>query len=192
MRVAGFVLVGGRSSRMGRDKARLPVESRLLVEAVAEKVSNVAESVALIGEADRYSDLRFTRFNDLRPGLGPLAGIETALSLACSELNLIVACDMPDLDPHWLGQLVSHAAERSSRCVISRDRAGVIHPLCGVWHASCLAPVRAALDHRRLRVSGLVEALQADVLSINRPLLNLNTPAEWSAWQNRDAVADGR
>ncbi len=191
MRVAGFVLVGGRSSRMGRDKARLPVESRLLVEAVADKMSGVAESVALIGEADRYCDLSLDRFDDLRPCLGPLAGIETALNLARGELNLIVACDMPDLDSQWLRQLVAHAAENSSRCVISRDATGVIHPLCGVWHARCSIPVRAALDHQRLRVFG-IEELNADVLSMNRRLLNINTPAEWNAWQDRDAVADGR
>lgn len=184
MRVAGFVLVGGRSSRMGRDKARLLVNSRLLVEAVAEKVSAAAERVALIGAADRYRDLPFDRLDDVRSGLGPLAGIETALQSTRGELNLIVACDMPDLDPQWLRQLVAHAAKRASCCVISQDSDGTRHPLCSVWDASCLPAVSAALDCGHLRVSGMAEALNADVLVSLRPLRNINTPSEWKAWQD--------
>ena len=80
MLVAGFVLVGGRSLRMGRDKARLPINSHLLVEDVAAKVGFVSQSVALVGELQHYRDVPFDFVNDLRPSLGPLAGIEAALA----------------------------------------------------------------------------------------------------------------
>ena len=75
----GFVLAGGRSSRMGRDKAFLPWESRFLVQHVTDQVALAAGNVALIGDQERYSALRLDCFADLRPGLGPLAGIEAAL-----------------------------------------------------------------------------------------------------------------
>ena len=79
MQAAGFVLVGGQSSRMGRDKARLRIGSGLLVEDVAGKLASCTASVTLVGPPERYADLPFECLPDLRPGLGPLAGIEAAL-----------------------------------------------------------------------------------------------------------------
>src|SRR6185437_7990145 len=131
MLVAGFVLVGGRSLRMGRDKARLPLKSSLLIEDVTAKLGFVAQNVALVGESQRYRDLPFECLDDLRPGLGPLAGIETALASGRGELNLIVACDMPNIQIDWLRGLVRRAMNHESDCVVCRDTSGGVHPLCG-------------------------------------------------------------
>src|SRR5437762_8761701 len=79
MKAAGFVLVGGHSSRMGRDKALLPLDSGLLIEKLAAMVAAVVGTVALIGEPERYKHLGLECLPDLRPGMGPLAGIEAAL-----------------------------------------------------------------------------------------------------------------
>ncbi|MDQ2712894.1 MAG: molybdenum cofactor guanylyltransferase [Acidobacteriota bacterium] len=185
MRVAGFVLVGGRSSRMGRDKARLPLESHLLVEDVAAKVRNVAGNVALIGESHRYRDLQLECLDDLRPCLGPLGGIEAALASGRGEFNIIAACDTPNLEEGWLRRLLFEAKERNAHCMICQDTTGKVHPLCSVWKTSCLPAAREALDHRRLRVLDLVQKLQAGVLSIEQPMYNLNTPQDWAEWQNR-------
>jgi molybdenum cofactor guanylyltransferase len=182
MRVAGFVLVGGRSRRMGRDKARLPVKSHLLVEDVAGKVGFVAQSVALVGGLQRYSDLPFEFLEDLRPSLGPLAGVETALASGRGELNLIVACDMPNIQVDWLRRLVDGALELNSDCVVCRDSNGSIHPLCGVWRQRCLPRVSSALEGGRLRMLDLVAELNAVYLPIGELIRNLNTPDEWETW----------
>jgi molybdenum cofactor guanylyltransferase len=79
MQSAGFVLVGGDSSRMGRDKALLPLKSGLLIDEVAGKVADACGTAALIGEPERYRHLGIDCLADLRPRMGPLAGIETAL-----------------------------------------------------------------------------------------------------------------
>src|SRR4051794_11037884 len=105
MQAAGFVLVGGHSSRMGCDKALLPLKSGLLIQEVTAKVTAAAGTVALVGEPERYRDLGLDCLPDLRSGMGPLAGIEAALESGRGELNLIVACDMPSLDTDWLCRL---------------------------------------------------------------------------------------
>ena len=94
-RMAGFVLVGGNSTRMGRDKAQLPLHGRTLVEHIAGAVAEAAGSVTLIGAPERYPDLGIRMLPDSRPGAGPLGGICTALASTDAEWNLIVACDMP-------------------------------------------------------------------------------------------------
>jgi molybdenum cofactor guanylyltransferase len=85
MQTAGFVLVGGDSSRMGRDKALLPLKSGLLIHELAGKVADASGTAALIGEPARYRHLEIDCLADLRPGMGPLAGIETALESGRGE-----------------------------------------------------------------------------------------------------------
>ncbi len=183
--MAGFVLVGGRSFRMGRDKARLPLKSHLLVEDVAAKVAFVAQNVALIGGLERYCDLPFECLDDLRPSLGPLAGVETALASQRGELNLIVACDMPNIRVEWLQRLLARAIEGNGDCVVCQDSSGSIHPLCGVWSQRCLPRVTAALDRGRLRALDLIQELKAVYLPVGEFIHNLNTPDDWETWCNQ-------
>ncbi len=174
---------------MGRDKARLPIESQLLVEDVAAKVRNVAGNVALIGESHRYRDLQLECLDDLRPCLGPLGGIETALASGLGELNIIAACDTPDIQEDWLERLLFEAKHRNVPCMICQDATGKVHPLCSVWNTSCLPALQEALDNRRLRVLDLVQKLRPGILSLEQPMCNLNTPQDWADWQNRRARA---
>src|ERR1700694_5081359 len=109
---AGYVLVGGRSSRMGRDKARLPYRGGGVAEWVARAVETAAQTATFvgnlqlsIGEAERSS------IPDLYPGEGPLGGILTALHHTSADWNLIVACDMPELPATFLQKLLIAAAD---------------------------------------------------------------------------------
>jgi molybdenum cofactor guanylyltransferase len=179
---AGFVLVGGRSSRMGRDKALLPWNSRPMVEEIAEGVAAAAGSVALVGEPERYGNLDFERIADLRCAMGPLAGIEAALASGRAELNLIIACDMPSVETCWLVRLLQMAESSASQCVAT-CHSSMIHPLCAVYRSNCLAKVRSALDARRLKTQELLRELDTINIESGGTIWNVNTPEEWSVWQ---------
>ena len=183
MRAAGFVLVGGESSRMGRDKALLAWGSHVLVEEVAATVQNVAGTAALVGPPERYRALKYACIPDVRRGLGPLAGIEAALESGRGELNLIVACDMPGLSEATLRRLIDSARDSGALCTAIRDSAGKVHPLCAVYRSECMAAVRRALDARRLRALDLLADLNAAILENDAPLANVNTPQEWAQWR---------
>jgi molybdopterin-guanine dinucleotide biosynthesis protein A len=185
MRAAGFVLVGGHSSRMGRDKARLQIGSRLLVEDIGAKVAEAAGRVALVGPPERYADLPFDCLPDLRPHLGPLAGLETALASGRGELNLITGCDMPDLEAGWLKWLLLTAWRTNSWCVVTKDAAGKIHPLCAVYRSECLPAVRSALDAGRLRLVDFIRELRAVEMPTTAVIGNLNTPAQLATYGER-------
>ena len=187
MRTAGFVLVGGQSSRMGRDKALLPWNSASLVEDVAATVKAAAGSVTLIGDLSRYRHLGYDCLSDRRPGLGPLAGIDAALSSYRGELNLIAACDMPGLPLTWLKLLLEIAAQSDALCTHLVDSNGVMHPLCAVYRSDCLPMVQNALEEKRLRLTDLLTSLNARSVVVPSPVWNVNTPEEWSAWQNAGA-----
>src|ERR1700730_18212286 len=92
---AGFVLCGGRSSRMGRDKGLLPIDGRALVERTAERVRAAAGSVTLIGSPERYAHLGLPVAPDLIPDCGPIGGLYTALKMTHAEWDLLVARAIP-------------------------------------------------------------------------------------------------
>jgi molybdopterin-guanine dinucleotide biosynthesis protein A len=176
MHVAGFVLAGGRSCRMGQDKALLEWRSGSLVERLAECVKEAAGNVALIGNPELYSGFGFDCLADLRPARGPLAGIETALASGRGELNLIAACDMPGLEVQWLKMLLQEADESGAECVATRDASGRLHPLCAVYRDTCLVKVQKALDAGRLKALDALDELDTVVLETGQMLWNVNTP----------------
>ncbi len=168
---------------MGQDKALLSAGPHPLVTDVAAKVAVAAGSVALVGKPERYGSLGLHCIEDLRPDLGPLAGIEAALESGRGDVNLIVACDMPGLTTSFLRTLMRQAENTSAPCVVTRDTSGAIHPLCAVYRGACLPMIQRALNARRLRLMDVVEELGATFCDTGGIVWNVNTPQEWSAWR---------
>jgi molybdopterin-guanine dinucleotide biosynthesis protein A len=181
---AGFVLVGGRSSRMGRDKALLPYRGTALATHIADAVAAAAGSATLVGDPDRYSTLGYPVIPDRRPGLGPLGGIEASLAANLAEWNLILACDMPEVEADFLASLIAAAAENRADCVIPDT--GRPQPLCAVYHARCREAVTAALDAGIRRVHDALRGLRIVQYPVahHRRFQNVNTPHEWTPYQN--------
>src|SRR5580700_6840876 len=102
---SAWILVGGRSSRMGADKARADSGGRALALRVADKAALVCGTVSLVGDPAEYGDLGLPVIADRFPGQGPLAGIEAALAASPCEANLILACDIPAVREDLLEEL---------------------------------------------------------------------------------------
>jgi molybdopterin-guanine dinucleotide biosynthesis protein A len=93
--IAGFILVGGASSRMGTDKAALLLEGRTFVERIADAMSAVTDSITLIGKDSAQLQLDLPWASDVYEGWGALGGVHSALSRAVKPWSLVVACDLP-------------------------------------------------------------------------------------------------
>lgn len=177
---AGFVLVGGSSSRMGRDKALLPYGGRTLVEHVATQVQAAAGSVFLVGPPERYAALGYPVVADRFPGLGPAAGIHAALAAQRADWNLIVACDMPGLTPPLLESLFQRAEQAGGHGAAAVAPDGSMQPLCAVYHRCCLPWFERALREGRLKLRDLIASLALTPAPVRDPaaLANWNTPAD--------------
>jgi molybdopterin-guanine dinucleotide biosynthesis protein A len=181
-RSSGFVLVGGASRPMGRDKALLPLERATMVEEIAARVRGAAGNVTLIGSPEKYAHLGLPVVADEIEHCGPLGGLYTALRITDASWNVLVACDVPDITEAFLKQLLE-AAERSDADCVVPESGGKIDPLCAVYHRH-VGPVAESATHRKLfKMQDFVSTLRTIYWHVTdpTPLLNANTPAEWSA-----------
>ena len=174
--------MGGRSSRMGRDKALLPFRGGALAQSVAHAVSEAAGSATLVGDPVRYASLGYPAIPDLYPGEGPLGGILTALRNTSADWNLITACDMPQLDPAVLRGLLQTAAESGADALLPVGPEGRPEPLCAPYHQRCLAAFDGVFAKGIRRVTAAFEAVRTMRLPMAEVSLfqNVNTPEEWA------------
>lgn len=184
--VTGVVLAGGRSRRMGVDKASLVIGDRtLLRHAVDRLVSAGCEPVLVLHRRpDELTDVGVPIHADLEGGQGPLDGIITALTIAPTSVVVTLPVDLPRLDHHDLGRLIDELENRSDVDVVTAvDHNGCEQHLAAAWRTErCLPILQRAFANGERAVHRAISCLATgrSVVSPER-LLNLNTPADLEA-----------
>jgi molybdopterin-guanine dinucleotide biosynthesis protein A len=184
-KAGGYVLVGGRSSRMGRDKALLPHHGTALAAGVAHEVERATGQCVLVGDPARYGQLGYEVAADLYPGEGPLGGILTALRHSREDWNVLVACDMPRLSAEFLHGLIDEAVSRRDIDVLAPlGPSGRFEPLCSVYHRRSAPALQAAFDAGVRRIAEAAAGLRLEAIAVAEltPLDNVNTPEDWARY----------
>jgi molybdopterin-guanine dinucleotide biosynthesis protein A len=167
----GFILAGGKSRRMGRDKASLDWGNGSLLDHMVQLLSTVAGRVRVVGRGE---------LPDRIPGKGPLGGILTALEATDSEENLIVAVDLPLLTADFLRQF--HARFRASRRPLLACRVGETFPLCLGVRQGLRAEVARRLAEDNLAIHTFIKDVEAEIWESGfrrSNFANANTPEDW-------------
>ena len=152
-----------------------------LVARMARTVQTAVGSCVVVAPVGRYEELGLPVLADVWPGEGPLGGILTALEASAAEFNLIVAVDMPFVDPAFL-ELLLREARLGVETVVPMHNDGQVEPLCGVYHSSGLTGLRRFFDAGGRRVKqALREIAVRSVPAPERLLANVNTPEQWEA-----------
>lgn len=196
MTVTGIVLCGGRSTRMGADKGSLPFGDETLLQRAVRVVGEVADEVIVVGRSDQglAGGLPARVILDPVEDLGPLAGLAAGLSASTTELNLVVACDMPLVRSSVLRRLIA-LCEDADLCVAVVD--GRASPLCGVYRSSVAVMAQELLDGGERRVMALLDRVQTkrveaamfrDLDPDLESFVSCNTPEELEAVRTRTAA----
>jgi len=182
MNRCGFVLAGGSSARMGRDKALLPYARATLVQHVAARVQAAAGSATLVGPPAQYGGLGYPVIPDHFTGCGPLAGIQAALASSQAGWNLVVACDMPALTAEFLARLLAAAECSGAGALVPVWPTGWLEPLCAVYRRELAGPLAEVLQRGERCAARALAGLGVAHWPISEPeyFENLNTPKEWA------------
>lgn len=179
--MAGVILVGGKSRRMGQDKALLPFGGRPLFERVLEAHRRLFSHTILVGDRpERFRAHALPVFEDLFPG-SALGGLYTGLVCADTKWVFVTACDLPFPDWRVMEYLVS--LKEGFDAVVPMTAKGP-EPLFAVYSASCLEPIRRMLYAGNFRIYDLYPEVRVRYVppeeltpldSTGRTFLNLNT-----------------
>lgn len=184
--VTGFVLAGGKSSRMGQDKAFMQLGGRTLLAHALERAQAATGNAWIVGSKEKFSAFGPV-VEDVYSGRGPLAGIQAALAGTRTELNLITALDMPFLKLDFLKYLINRARASPAAVVLPRAGGGW-QPLCAVYRRDFAEVAQRSLSAGKNKVDALfaeVQTLVLDQTELEREgfgeemFRNLNTKQDW-------------
>jgi len=199
------ILAGGKSSRMGTDKSFVPLLGRPLIEHVLERIADLgqSETILIANQPDGYTYLGLPTFGDVIPDKGSLGGIYSALYHSRSDATLVLACDMPLVNPSLLKYMLSLRGEEGGPYDVIVPRAkGHPQGLHAIYSRSCREPIREAIDADHLKVIGFYDRVRVRYLDPPEyarfdpqglSFQNINTPDELRVAQqlvNRRSTQD--
>ncbi len=191
--MGGFVLAGGKSSRMGRDKALLEVGGVSLVGRAVRLLQGVTGKPVIISSSPRHGLAGVSVVADDFPGWGPLGGIATALRISETDWSLVIACDLPYLTKAWLDFLIERALKSGVDAVVPMNQKGP-EPLCAAYHKNAQQRILSAVEGGVHKVTESFDRLSVEYLEPNEwkafaseGLLfkNINSPADYEEANRR-------
>lgn len=186
--VGAFILAGGKSTRMGTDKAFVTLDGRTLLARALEVARSVAADVRIVGDAAKYAPFAPV-VEDVFRDCGPLAGIHAALRSSAAELNFILAVDVPFASRTFLQYLIGRARNAPRASVTLARTSEGWQPLCAIYRQQFADVAETALRAGRYKIDVLFDEVQTQVISGDelqsagfslRIFRNLNTPDELS------------
>jgi molybdopterin-guanine dinucleotide biosynthesis protein A len=183
--VTAFVLAGGKSARMGSDKAFLQLGDETLLSRALKVAGAVTGEVWIVGDAKKFAV--FGRvIEDVYHDRGPLGGIHAALSNSATELNLMLAVDLPFVGPEFLEYLLLRARESGAMVTVPRAGGG-LQPLCAAYRRRFAEVAEQSLREGKNKIDSLFATVETRVIEEDELVRagfsagmfrNLNTPEE--------------
>jgi molybdopterin-guanine dinucleotide biosynthesis protein A len=184
--LTAFVLAGGQSTRMGRDKAFLRWQEGTLLEHALAVARELTPDARIVASAKQLAGQGAVVVEDIYGSCGPLGGIHAALVSSVSPWNLVLAVDLPLVNPPLLGYLVARARE-SQAVVTVPNVGGQLQPLCAVYRREFAEVAERSLKEGKNKIDLLFATVRTQVIAEEKLLQagfaremfrNVNTPQD--------------
>ncbi|MBW8331435.1 MAG: molybdenum cofactor guanylyltransferase [Prolixibacteraceae bacterium] len=183
--ISGFILAGGKSNRMGTDKALLLVQEETLLIRIKNLIGPFCKTVEISGYKSDYSDFNIKMIPDLYPGIGPVSGLISTLKHSSTEWNLLVSVDTPFINKELIQSLITQIGEFD--CIIPEHDGGM-EPLIGLYNRKILPQLEEVINQGDYKLQRLVAKLNTRYLDC-RPLIqkyprlffNINRPEDYNS-----------
>lgn len=194
MKAGAIILSGGKSSRMGKNKALLPFNDKTNIERIRDELQSLFDDIILVtNDPESYEFLNLKSVSDEFPGKGPLAGIHAGLMASNYEENIVVACDMPFVSAELASTLVQNLKHYDAIIPVIGEKQ---HPLFAAYQKRIVPEIEACLKEDRLRVIHLLDKLNVSYLdendlqvysdgSLEEIFFNMNVPEEYEEAKQR-------
>lgn len=162
--ITGFILAGGKSSRMGTEKALLSIRGKTLIDHAIAQAHAICQDILIVGPKETFS--AYGRIvKDVFPDCGPLGGIHAALKRSQTDLNFMVGVDTPFISKEFLGHLAAEAGKNKALVTLPRTKAG-LQPLCAIYRKDFMPIAEKALRDGRLKLDALFHPATTHVIDL--------------------------
>jgi molybdenum cofactor guanylyltransferase len=182
------ILAGGKSSRMGSNKAFLKLKGKTFIEHQIDLLREIFNEIAISANIpSEYNYLNIPVIQDIYPNKGPLGGIHAALINSCSFYTFVLACDMPFVEIDLIKHLKSLIGGYD--VVIPESKHG-LEPLHAFYSKNCIVPIKRQLDKNNLRIISFFPQVNVKVVKLDsltssdkfkNSIKNLNTTEEYDS-----------
>lgn len=162
--ITGFIIAGGKSSRMGTEKALLSINGKTLIDLAIAQARSISEDILIVGPKETLS--AYGRIvADVYKDCGPLGGIHAALGRTQTELNLMIAVDTPFVSREFLAYLREEAVKHRAMVTLPRTADG-LQPLCAIYRRDFMPVAEKALKERRLKLDAVFHPATTHVIDL--------------------------
>lgn len=184
-KVTAIILAGGKSTRMGYDKAFIKIGGKPIIERTIATLKPMFDDIIIVAnEPGKFKGLRVKVVKDIKPNCGPISGIHSGLVHSKTEINFVVACDMPFLNLSLIRYMLG---KKNNSDIIMIQINGKLHPLFGIYSQNCILAIEENLKQDILKVVNILPKVRSRFISkeeiekFDRNLLslvNINTQTD--------------
>lgn len=185
----GYILAGGKSSRMGTDKGLLLFEEKPMIQYVIEQMQPIFDKLIIVSNNPEYEKFGLEVIPDLIKDMGPAGGIYTALHHSEAKMNFVVSCDMPFVTQEAIAFIVKNADENQ---IVLLENQGKLEPLFGLYAKDCEAVWLQLIQQKKGKLQEMVSYFKLKIIPIENNEIfaasffkNINTKEDFNNALNR-------
>jgi molybdopterin-guanine dinucleotide biosynthesis protein A len=190
MPISCAILAGGKSRRMGAEKAFLKLGELAIIERVIDTVMQVASEILIVTNDTKNfthlktQDIPFDIVKDVYPGVGALGGLHSGLYHAAHEMVFVCACDMPFLNPELIRFITNASTDHDATVPIINN---YYEPLIAAYSKNCIKAIEYHIDKGDRQILSfykdvkLREVTEDELKTVDKDLLsfiNINRPED--------------
>jgi molybdopterin-guanine dinucleotide biosynthesis protein A len=183
--LTGIILSGGKSIRMGENKAFIEIEGVPIIHRIHTLFKNLfLETIIVTNQKDLFSNLESRIYNDLLPQRGVLGGLYTGLFFSSFQYSFCVACDMPFLKEKVIEYLIKDI--EGYDVIVPRTTDG-LQPLHAIYSKNCLGPIKKVIEQEKFKIIDIYPMVNVKIIKdeefksldpMGESFININTPEE--------------
>lgn len=183
--LTGIILSGGKSIRMGENKAFIEIEGVPIIHRIHTLFRNLfLETIIVTNQKDLFSNLESRIYNDLLPQRGALGGLYTGLFFSSLQYSFCVACDMPFLKEKVIEYLIKDI--EGYDVIVPRTTDG-LQPLHAIYSKNCLGPIKKVIEQEKFKIIDIYPMVNVKIIEdeefkyldpMGESFININTPEE--------------
>lgn len=174
--ITGIILTGGKSSRMGKDKALLPIENTTFVSKIIHTIRPFTNQIFVVSNHQIHDQFNVERIEDCIADFGPVAAIYSGLKASKTQYNLIISCDSPLIDANVIDLLIQ---DPKSDLVMFQVQ-NRLNPINALYHQNCLPYFENAISKQQAKLMTVIEQINHTIIdapvTIHQQLSNFNCP----------------